>query len=94
MFQRQGTRWDSLHNLVETVFFLSSHESPGLQLADLASYAVWRLVNANDDSIARRIAPIFDREPLLSRITPGKWHGVKYLGSDPTIKARIQAVWP
>src|SRR5437763_12411542 len=40
LFQRQGTRWATLFNLIETVFFLSSHESPGLQLADLASYAV------------------------------------------------------
>lgn len=93
LFQRRGTRWASLHNLVETVFFLSSHESPGLQLADLASYAVWRLVTANDPGIALNIGPIFDREPLTSRISPGKWHGVKFLGNDPAIKARLQTVW-
>jgi hypothetical protein len=52
------------------------------------------LVSANDDSIPRQIAPIFDRESLASRINPGKWHGVKYLGSDVAIRARIAAVWP
>lgn len=94
IYQRKGNRWDVLYNLVETVFFLASNESPGIQFADLASHAVWRLVFANDDSIARLIAPIFDRESLASRINPGKWHGVKYMGIDPAIRAQIAAVWP
>jgi hypothetical protein len=93
IYQRKGHRWDILYNLVETVFFLASHDSPGIQLADLASHAVWRLVSANDDSIARLIAPIFDREPQSSRINPGKWHGIKYLGNDPAIRALIAAIW-
>jgi hypothetical protein len=94
IYQRRGHRWDVLYNLVETVFFLASDESPGIQFADLASHAVWRLVSANDDSIARLIASVFDRESTSSRINPGKWHGVKYLGSDATIRARITALWP
>ena len=57
IYQRKGHRWDVLHNLIETVFFLASNESPGIQLADLASHAVWRLVSANDDRIVRLIAP-------------------------------------
>ena len=93
LFQRQGHRWDVLYNLIETVFFLDSHESPGLQLADLASYAVWRLVNSNDNSMARRIFELFDREPMTSRINPGKWHGIKYMGVDAAICARLDAVW-
>lgn len=90
IYQRHGHRWDILHNLVETVFFLGSNESPGLQLADLAAYAVWRLVTANDSSIATLIAPLFDREPMTSRRNPGKWHGVKFLGNDPTVRAHSQ----
>jgi hypothetical protein len=93
IYQRKGHRWDVLYNLVETVFFIASHDSPGVQLADLASHAVWRLVTANDDAIARRIAPIFDRESLTSRINPGKWHGIKYLGNDVSIRAQLAAVW-
>jgi Protein of unknown function (DUF3800) len=93
LFQRQGHRWDVLYNLIETVFFLDSHESPGLQLADLAAYAVWRLVDSNDISIAGRIFPLFDREPTTSRINPGKWHGVKYMGIDAGMRARLDAVW-
>ena len=93
LFQRQGHRWDVLYNLIETVFFLNSHESPGLQLADLASYAVWRLVNSNDNSIVGRIFELFDREPTTSRINPGKWHGVKYMGVDVTMRARLDAIW-
>lgn len=94
LYQRHGHRWDLLYNLVETVFFLASNESPGLQLADLAAYAVWRLVAANDGRIATSIASLFDREPLSSRINPGKWHGVKFLGNDPAIRGRLNAVWP
>lgn len=93
LFQRQGHRWDILYNLIETVFFLDSHESPGLQLADLASYAVWRLVTSNDESIVGSISQLFDREPTSSRINPGKWHGVKYLGVNAVMRARIDAVW-
>jgi hypothetical protein len=94
LYQRRGTRWDTLYNLIETVFFLESHESPGLQFADLASYALWRLVAANDNSIATLITNLFDREPLGSRINPGKWHGIKYLGNDAAMRARIAAIRP
>ncbi|MBI3469133.1 MAG: DUF3800 domain-containing protein [Planctomycetes bacterium] len=94
LYQRQGHRWDVLYNLVETVFFLASHDSPGIQLADLAAYSVWRLVSANDDQLARKIAPIFDRESPAARINPGKWHGIKYLGNDTAIRNRLTSVWP
>lgn len=94
IYQRKGHRWDALYNLIETVFFLESNESPGLQFADLAAHAVWRLVNSNDTSIATTIASLFDREPLTSRINPGKWHGIKYFGNDPAMRARLSAVWP
>ncbi len=93
LFQRHGNRWDVLYNLIETVFFLHSHESPGLQLADLAAYGLWRLVTAKDSSIARIIFPLFDREPTTSRMNPGKWHGVKYLGNDGATRAILDAVW-
>jgi hypothetical protein len=94
IFQRHGHRWDLLYNLMETVFFLASNDSPGIQLADLASHAVWRLVTANDDAIARAISPIFDREPANSRINPSKWHGIKYLGNDASVRSRISTIWP
>ena len=94
VYQRHGHRWDVLYNLIETVFFLDSKESPGLQFADLAAYAVWRLITANDKQIAAAIASLFDREPMGSRINPGKWHGVKFLGNDQAIRARLASVWP
>ena len=90
-FQRRGTRWGHLHNLIETVFFLPSHESPGLQVADLCSYAVWRLITAGDSSIVSKIYPSFDREPLNSQRNPGKWHGVKLLGS--AAQTSVAQVW-
>ena len=53
-----------MYNVVETAFFLDSHESPGLQMADPGGR------------------------------TPGKWHGVKVLGADAAVEARLRTVWP
>lgn len=92
-FQQSGTRWGRVYNLIETVFFLPSHESPGLQLADLCSYGVWRLLTANDPSIAIQISALFDRESLSSGRDPGKWHGVKCLTRDAATQTILDAVW-
>ncbi len=94
LFQLHGTKWAKVHHVIETVFFLDSFESPGIQIADLCSYAVWRLVTANDPPIAQKIFHTFDREPPGSAINPGKWHGVKYYGANPAVIGRIKAVWP
>lgn len=93
-FQASGTRWASLENVIETVLFLESHESPGVQLADLASYALWRLVEAADDGLAHHLKYCFDREPIMSGHNPGKWHGVRYHGPASTeVRKRINAIW-
>ncbi len=92
--QLHGNQWSSIYNLIETIFFLHSHESPGLQLADLFSYAVWRLVATNDPSVAHRLAGCFDREPTNSAKNPGKWHGVKGIELTPPALAIIRTVWP
>ena len=92
-FQTAGTRWGNLYNVIEAVMFLGSHESPGLQLADLCSYAVWRLVEYGDSGLAGQLVPVFDREPLSSALNAGKWHGVKYFGTDPATLASIRKCW-
>jgi hypothetical protein len=88
-----GTQWAKLENLVESVLFLASHESPGLQVADLCSYAVWRFVEHSDDSLGKPLRHCFDREPVTSHLKPGHWHGVRYYGSDPAVRARLQTLW-
>uniref|UniRef100_A0A7C4QPN1 DUF3800 domain-containing protein n=1 Tax=Schlesneria paludicola TaxID=360056 RepID=A0A7C4QPN1_9PLAN len=92
-FRRVGTKWSRLYNLIETVFFLDSYQSPGLQLADLCAYAVWRVIDANDTSLAMKIRDAYDREPWNSTYQPGKWHGVKLHSDDPAIRGMIDAVW-
>lgn len=93
--RRDGTRWlNNIHNIVETVMFLPSHESPGLQIADLCSHAIWRLVEHADDYLARQLLRAFDREPLTSPEHPGRWHGMKYYGDSREIFARFESVWP
>lgn len=94
-FRRSGTRWlNAIHNVIETVMFLDSHESPGLQLADLCAYSLWRLTEFDDARLARQISTRFVREPLISLHNPGKWHGIKYYGDDPKIFQRMESVWP
>ena len=93
-FQSGGNRWARIRNLIETLLFLPSHESPGIQIADVASYAAWRLAEMGDFSLVQTVKDIFDREPLGSTVNPGKWHGVKYIGNDPVIASRIHSVWP
>jgi len=92
-FQSSGTRWATLYNVIEAVMFLDSHESPGLQLADLCSYAVWRLAEFGDEGLVRQLAAAFDREPMTSTVSPGKWHGVKYFGADPVVAGAIKSVF-
>jgi hypothetical protein len=94
-FHLVGTRWATLENVIETVLFLQSHESPGIQLADLASYALWRLVAASDTALAAQLRYCFDREPHTSRDHPGKWHGVKFHGPRSSeARSRIESLWP
>jgi hypothetical protein len=61
--QRVGTQWYPTHNLIETALFLPSHESPGLQLADLCAYAAFRLLESGDVTLASKVRDCFDREP-------------------------------
>ncbi|HTR79536.1 MAG TPA: DUF3800 domain-containing protein [Gemmatimonadaceae bacterium] len=94
-FHQVGTQWATLHNIVESVLFLPSHESPGVQLADLTSYALWRAAEANDPTLAMKLKYCFDREDFGSSITPGKWHGIRYRGpaSSPA-RRTISTIWP
>ena len=83
--QQHGHRWGHpVYNLVETVFFLQSEDSPGVQLADLCASGVWRFVTRNETSVINKIRDYFDRELLDSPRNPGKWHGVSCRVADPS----------
>jgi hypothetical protein len=89
-FHVDGTQWARLENVIESVLFLESHESPGVQLADLTAYSLWRAVDADDPTLAQKLKYCFDREP-----TGTKWHGVRYHG--PAIsraRATLRSIWP
>ncbi len=92
-FQQAGTRWANVRNIIEGAMFFPSHESPGVQLADLTSYSIWRLVEHLDDYLVSRIFDSFDREPANSTHNPGKWHGIKYLGNDSAVIAKLDRFW-
>ena len=48
-------------NLVESLFFLPSHLSVGIQLADIVAGAVWRKFEKRDDFCFRQLEPSFRR---------------------------------
>lgn len=50
-------------NLVESLFFLPSHLSVGIQFADIVAGAVWRKYEKNDDTCYRQLESSFRRSP-------------------------------
>lgn len=60
-FRRAGTLWRSVHHLVEQPFFVESHLTPMVQLADLAAYAVRRYCEKSETALFDRVYPRFNR---------------------------------
>ena len=58
MFQTQNR----LEGIVESIFFLESKNSPGIQLTDFCAYAVWSKFERSRDSRFKEIYDLFDRE--------------------------------
>lgn len=50
-------------NYIETLFLTPSHNSVGIQFADMVAGAVGRKFNANDDHFYNRIEPAFRKSP-------------------------------
>ncbi|MGA2967077.1 MAG: DUF3800 domain-containing protein [Terriglobales bacterium] len=69
-FQATGTRWSGLQQVIETPFFFDSKTSRIMQIADFASYSVFRWYESNDDSYIKRVIHKFDRDGK-------KCHGLK-----------------
>jgi hypothetical protein len=69
-FQATGTRWTALTQVIETPFFFDSKTSRIMQIADFASYSVFRWYEANDDTYIKKVIHKFDREGK-------KCHGIK-----------------
>ncbi len=93
-FHAAGTQWAKLQNVIETVLFLESHESPVVQLADLTSYSLWRAAEASDLTLATKIRYRVDREAFDSSFNPGKWHGVRFRGpSVSTVRDNLNSLW-
>ena len=51
-------------NYIETLFLTPSHNSVGIQFADMVAGAVGRRFNANDDHFYNRIEPAFRKSPV------------------------------
>jgi hypothetical protein len=69
-FQAGGTRWAALGCIIETAFFFDSRSSRLMQIADFATYAVYRWYEHGDDSYLKLINSKFDRQG-------SKLHGLK-----------------
>jgi hypothetical protein len=64
-----GTVWTNLPNIAETVMFVPSHHSPGIQFADYAVGAMSRWWNYRDDKYLRILHPVIRTDPH------GEWRG-------------------
>lgn len=62
-FHRQGTRWTSIQQIVETPFFVDSQLTAMVQMADLCGYAIRRYYENNETDLFDRIHSRFDRTP-------------------------------
>lgn len=61
-FRTLGTQWGVIRNLADTPFFVDSHASRLIQLADHVAYAVFRRYQAGDTQYFDRIAHKFYAE--------------------------------
>ena len=69
-FQSSGTKWVNVDKVIETPFFFDSKASRLMQIADFASYAVFRWYESGDDGYLKLISDKFDTQH-------GKVHGLK-----------------
>lgn len=73
-------------NLVETAFFLESHRSRVLQVADLLCHIVYRFVTANDTRFFHLIERKIDRDVKRNRFGQKRvvHYGFRYIANQPT----------
>lgn len=64
-----GSAWTNLPNIAETVMFVPSHHSPGVQFADFVAGSMGRWWNYRDDKYVERLLP------NLSRTRHDDWRG-------------------
>jgi hypothetical protein len=60
-FHAQGTRWTGIDHIIETPFFVDSHLTSMVQMADLCGYATRRFFENNEGDLFNRIYPRFDK---------------------------------
>ena len=60
-FHAKGTRWTNIPHIIETPFFVDSHLTSMVQMADLCAYATRRFFENNEIDLFNRIYPQFDR---------------------------------
>ena len=77
-FQRSGTAYGYLGNIVDIPYFASRNDTRMIQLADFCAYAVFRYYESGDTDYFGQILPRFDRR--APRNPPD---GLKHITSEP-----------
>lgn len=75
-FRDIGTRWGLLRNLSDIPYFASPNDTRLLQAADFVAYAIYRLYERRDFTLAKPILQRFDQQG-------GILHGLKHVTSSP-----------
>ena len=60
-FHKQGTKWTDIDHIVETPFFVDSHLTSMVQIADLCGFAIRRFFENGETDLFNRIYDRFDR---------------------------------
>lgn len=72
-FRQNGTKYGYLGNIVDIPYFARCRETPMLQLADMASYALYRYYEKKDDKYLKMIMP------RIFKTFDGKMFGLKHI---------------
>lgn len=78
-WRRQGTRWSTIRNIIETTFFLDSRASRMVQIADFCASAVFQYYEHDDARAFNALVRKFDRDPET-----GKIHGLRHITRNST----------
>lgn len=63
LLHSSAPHFSAYQNFVETLFLTPSHQSVGIQFADMITGAIGRYFNSKDNFWAKKIAPSFRRSP-------------------------------
>ncbi len=89
IFKKQGTRFQTIHSVWEEPFFVASHYSPGIQLADIAAYSIYQ-VFSRDEQYHPWFTQLLEKLDVNPRTGRIRGSGIKVFPENGTLGRTIQ----